>query len=79
MKGAGEIYWNEANSQRQPFYALLGSSITLAGKHYTLQLWGQNLTGTRYNTFYFVSISHEFLQRGRGRMLGATLRMDFGL
>ena len=76
VKCTGEIYWNEANTQRQPFYALLGSSITLAGKHYSLQLWGQNLTGTRYNTFYFVSISHEFLQRGRGRMLGATLRIN---
>ncbi len=76
LKGTGEIYWNEANTQHQPFYALLGSSITLAGKHYSLQLWGQNLTGTRYNTFYFVSISHEFLQRGRGRMLGATLRIN---
>lgn len=76
LKGTGEIYWNEANNQRQPFYALLGSSITLAGKHYSLQLWGQNLTGTRYNTFYFVSISHEFLQRGRSRMLGATLRIN---
>ena len=76
LKGTGEIYWNEANTQRQPFYALLGSSITLAGKHYSLQLWGQNLTGTCYNTFYFVSISHEFLQRGRSRMLGATLRIN---
>ena len=76
LKGTGEIYWNEANTQRQPFYAMLGSSITLAGKHYSLQLWGQNLTGTRYNTFYFVSISHEFLQRGRSRMLGATLRIN---
>ena len=76
LKGTGEIYWNEANTQRQPFYALLGSSIILAGKHYSLQLWGQNLTGTRYNTFYFVSISHEFLQRGRSRMLGATLKIN---
>jgi outer membrane receptor protein involved in Fe transport len=77
LKGTGEIYWNEANTLRQPFYTLLGSSITLAGKHYSLQLWGQNLTGTRYDTFYFVSISHEFLQRGRGRMLGTTLRINF--
>ncbi len=76
LKGTGEIYWNEANTQHQPFYALLGSSITLAGKHYSLQLWAKNLTDTRYNTFYFVSISHEFLQRGRSRMLGATLRIN---
>ena len=77
LKGTGEIYWNEANTLRQPFYALLGSSVTLAGRHYSLQLWGQNLTGTRYSTFYFVSIGHEFVQRGRGRMLGATLRVKF--
>jgi outer membrane receptor protein involved in Fe transport len=77
VKGTGEIYWNEANTLCQPFYALLGSSLTLTGKHYSLQLWGQNLTDTRYNTFYFVSIGHEFLQRGRGRMLGATLRVNF--
>jgi outer membrane receptor protein involved in Fe transport len=77
VKGTGEIYWNEANTLRQPFYALLGSSLTLTGKHYSLQLWGQNLTDTRYNTFYFVSIGHEFLQRGKGRMLGATLRVNF--
>ncbi|MBQ5408487.1 MAG: TonB-dependent receptor [Muribaculaceae bacterium] len=76
VKGTGEIYWNEANSLRQPFYALLASSITLKGKYYSLQLWGQNLTGTGYSTFYFVSIGHEFLQRGRGRMLGATLRVN---
>ena len=76
LKGTGEIYWNEANTLNQPFYALLGSSITLGGKHYSLQLWGRNITGTRYNTFYFVSISHEFLQRGRGRMMGATLRIN---
>ena len=77
VKGTGEIYWNEANTLRQPFYALLGSSLTLTGKHNSLQLWGQNLTDTRYNTFYFVSIGHEFLQRGKGRMLGATLRVNF--
>ena len=74
-KGTGAIYWNEANTFCQHFYALLGSSITLAGKHYSLQLWGQNLTDTRYNTFYFVSIGHDFLQRGRDRRLGATLRV----
>lgn len=75
VRGAGEISWNESNSQCQPFYALMGGSITLAGKHYSLQLWGRNLTNTRYNTFYFVSIGHEFLQRGRERSFGLTLRL----
>lgn len=75
VRGAGVIYWNESNALSQPFYAQLGGSVTLSGKHYSLQLWGRNLTDTRYNTFYFVSIGHEFLQRGQGRTLGATLRI----
>lgn len=77
VQGAGEIYWNEANTARQPFYALLGGSVTLHGRHYSLQLWGRNLTDTAYRTFYFVSIGHEFLQRGKSRQAGATLRILF--
>lgn len=76
VRAAGDIYWDEANTMRQPFYALLGASITWQQKHYSLQLWGRNLTGTDYKTFYFVSIQHPFLQRGHGRQLGATLRLN---
>ena len=74
VRGVGDIYWDEANSLKQPFYALLGASITWDKKRYSLQLWGRNMTGTDYSTFYFVSIQHHFLQRGHGRQLGATLR-----
>lgn len=76
VKAAGEIYWNEANSLKQPFYAQLGASATLKGRHYSLELWGRNLTDTQYSTFYFKSIEHEFLQRGRSMELGATLRLN---
>lgn len=76
MRGTGEIYWNEANDVRQPFYCLLGASATLAGEKYSLELWGKNITGTKYNSFYFVSIGHTFLQRGRGASMGATLRVN---
>ena len=77
LRGAGDIYWNEANTLRQPFYALLGAGVTLAGDEYSLQLWGRNLTSTHYDTFYFVSIGHEFLQRGHGIQFGATLQLHF--
>ncbi len=76
VRAAGDIYWDEANTMRQPFYALLGASLTWQQKHYSLQLWGRNLTDTQYKTFYFVSIQHHFLQRGHGRQLGATLRLS---
>ena len=77
LRGAGNIYWNEDNSLRQPFYALLGASVALAGEHYTLQLWSRNLTDTAYNTFYFVSIGHDFLQRGHARSVGVTLSFNW--
>lgn len=76
VKCTGKIYWNEANSLSQPFYGLLGASATLAGEKWSLQVWGRNLTGTHYNTFYFMSMGNEFLQRGRPVQLGATLRLD---
>ena len=77
VRAAGDIYWDDANTLSQPFYALLGASITWQQRHYSLQLWGRNLTDTQYKTFYFVSIQHPFLQHGHGRQLGATLRLQF--
>ncbi len=76
VQGTGRIYWNESNTASQPFYALLAGSVTLRGSHYSLQVWGRNLTGTDYRTFYFVSVGHEFLQRGKPRQIGATLRIN---
>lgn len=77
VKGTGQIYWDEANTLTQPFYALLGASVTFAHPRWSLQLWGRNITDTKYATFYFVSISHQFLQRGLPATFGFTLRFNF--
>lgn len=71
----GDIYWNEENTVKQPFYALLGSSIKLTGKYFSFELWGKNLTNTAFGSFYFVSIGHDFIQRGKPRQLGVTLKL----
>lgn len=76
-RGVGEIMWNEANTVKQPLYATLGASITAARGNCSLTLWGENLTDTQYDTFYFVSIGNAFLQRGKPVKLGVTLRMNF--
>lgn len=76
MRGTGKIYWNEDNTRWQRFYAQLGASISAEGENWSLQVWGKNLTGTRYHTFYFMSMGNEFLQRGRPWQIGATLRFD---
>lgn len=77
MRGTGAIYWNEENSLRQPFYALLGGGVSYTYSDLTLQLWGKNLTSTRYYTFYFLSMGNEFLQRARGAEVGLTVRYNF--
>ncbi len=76
VRAAGPIYWNEDNTAMQRFYALLGASITVSTPKYSFQLWGQNLTETRYNTFYFVSIGHAFVQRANGISAGVTIRVN---
>lgn len=77
MKGTGKIYWNESNSLHQNFYAEVGGAITLSANKWELQIWGENLTDTRFNTFYFMSMGNEFLQRGKPIRGGATLRFNF--
>ena len=76
-KAVGDIYWDEANLNKQSIYGLLGAQVRLEGRHYSLDLWGKNLTDSSYSTFYFVSIGHGFLQQGRPRQIGATLRCYF--
>lgn len=77
-RGIGNIYWNEANTLSQPFYALLDASVRAQRGNLSLELWANNLTSTQYATFYFVSIQNAFLQQGPRMSLGATLRWSLG-
>jgi outer membrane receptor protein involved in Fe transport len=76
MRGIGDIYWNEANTVKQPFYALLNASITYQRPNYSVSIWSDNITSTKYATFYFVSIGNSFVQRGNPFRAGVTLRLN---
>ena len=73
--GQGDTYWNEDNTYKQPFYAILNGTVALCWQHLTLTLWGKNLTNTRYDTFFFVSMSHAFLQRAKPIQWGVSLSL----
>lgn len=77
LRGTGDIYWNEANTQRQAFYLLPGAQITAEAGMVTLSVWGKNLTATHYDTFYFVSMGNEFVQRAKTREIGVTLTVKW--
>lgn len=74
-QGIGKIYWNESNTTVQNLYFKLDASVKLICNKFSLDIWAKNLTATQYSTFYFVSIQHEFLQRGKPAQFGATLRV----
>ena len=73
VSGLGDIPWNEQNTVRQPFYALLYASVGLHWKYVSLRLYGKNMTDTQYDVFRFKSMENEFLQRGKPRELGVKL------
>ncbi len=75
-RGVGSIYWNEANTLYQPFYATLGAQVALRMNRTTLTLWGRNLTNTDYNVFYFKSVGEEFYSKGRPLQVGVKLSFN---
>lgn len=77
VRGLGRIYWDEANTASQPFYAQAGASAALVCPKFSLDLWCENITGCNFDTFYFVSIGNSFLQRGKPRRFGVTLSIKF--
>lgn len=77
LRGTGSIYWDELNLYRQPFYAELGASIRFEHSRYSLDIWGKNLTDTRFNVFRYESIGNNFMQRGKPVRGGITLRVNF--
>ena len=76
VQGAGRIYWDESNAYSQPFYATLDANVgvELVG-NLKLEFWGQNLTGTKYDTFSFESMGNRFGQWGVPRHFGLNLNL----
>ena len=75
--GAGRIYWTESNSASQKYYQLLSARATLQTKYCQIELWGRNITDTKYNSFYFESMSRGFSQHGKPAQVGVDLRFHF--
>lgn len=78
LKGAGSIYWDEANTFSEPFYATLDVRLSVElGRTATIGLWVHNLTATRYTTFAFESMQNRFAQYGTPRTFGLDLTLHF--
>lgn len=78
LRGTGSIYWDEENEYRQPFYAEMGASVRFEHKNWSIDLWGKNLTDTRFDIFHYESIGNNFFQQGKPVRGGITLRINVG-
>ncbi len=79
VNAQGRTYWDEANSLYQNFYAVLGAHVAFDLGRVQLNLWGRNLTDTRYNVFAVSSSATGtekwFAQRGNPIQVGADLNI----
>ena len=81
MNAQGKIWWDEANTYAQKFYAVFGAHASVDFGGCTLNLWARNLTDAQYNTFAFSSKATGkeiyMAQRGNPFQLGVDLSMHF--
>ena len=74
--GVGRIYWNEANTLSQPFYGLWSASLSWEKGMWGASVWGKNLLGEEYDTFYFRSIGNDFFAQGKPLQFGMSLHVN---
>lgn len=78
VSGAGSVVWDEANTFSQDFYATAAARFSLEFAHrLRLEIWGRNLTATRYATFSFESLNRRFAQYNTPRHFGADVKWSF--
>ncbi|MCM1313703.1 MAG: TonB-dependent receptor [Roseburia sp.] len=77
VTGTGRVYWTEKNDVSQPFYMLLGAHIAADFGLFEVNIWGKNLTRTKYVPFYFESMSKGFAQTARPLQLGVDVSVRF--
>ena len=81
MSAQGKIWWDDANTYSQKFYAVLGAHACLDLDVCSVNLWARNLTDTKYNTFAFSSKAtgqEVFMaQRGNPFQMGVDVNIHF--
>ena len=75
VAGQGKTYWDEANTAAQKFYATMGAHVQLDMGAVSLDLWGRNLTDTRYATFGLAYSGGFIGQRGLPLQFGVDMHV----
>ena len=76
-RGAGDIYWNEENAHKQPYYGLVDAKISLIRKFLQFDIWMKNMFNTDYASFYFEALGNKYVQTGKPMQIGMNLSVKF--
>ncbi len=81
VAGNGPTYWDVDNEYRQKLYATLGAHAMVDFGVIKLNVWGRNLTDTKYNTMLVNSsidgTNRSFAQQGNPLQVGADVILHF--
>lgn len=81
VNAQGKIYWDNANSYSQKFYAVLGAHVDADFGIVKVSFWAKNLSNTNYNTFAVdnaaTGTKQYFAQRGNPFQCGADVSLHF--
>lgn len=79
VTGNGKTYWDVDNDYFQNIYATLGAHVMMSFGGVRVNLWGRNLTDTKYNTFLINSsvdgVQRSFAQRGNPIQAGVDVNI----
>ena len=77
----GPIYWASENRHKQSLYGVLGAHALFDFGAFSVNVWGKNLTNSRYNTFLVESaadgVKRNFAQRSNPIQLGVDVAVKF--
>lgn len=69
-KSTGELFWNEENNFAQKTYNLIDFNVSFKKDNIELRLFGKNIFGEDYNSFYFEALGNQYIQSGKPAQFG---------
>lgn len=72
-KSTGELFWHEENSFAQQAYNLVDFNVSFKKDNIELRLFGKNIFGEEYNSFYFEALENQYLQSGKPAQFGLDI------
>lgn len=73
----GLLYWDLNNKFEEKSYGLVNAKISFIRKKLQFDIWGKNLSNTKYNTFLFEALGNTYAQTGRPLQVGLNVMYRF--